>query len=231
MSTVNNGPTNMDAGVGRLAKEYMSTPLEEAKRYRREHQCTHKIALDAECAKCDAGGNGRYGICPIADPMVGAFFPCSGCDRECTNVKHCKFAADARKGGRNLGWSLTTPHGTLIHIPENNRDGWKVELVVGDERDVATLDVAMLIRHKAATPLCHEHMPTGGTRGGCVICAQIKLSGALSRIDYACGPENDQQVSDYDVHCDEDAVVAAVVRMRRELETIRAELKALVASD
>ena len=40
-----------------------------------------------------------------------------------------------------------------------------------------------------------------------------KLSAALSRIDYLCGEPNDQQVSGYDVHCNEDEVVKRVAEL------------------
>ena len=42
-------------------------------------------------------------------------------------------------------------------------------------------------------------------RAGCK-----KLAAALSRIDYLCGPPNEMEVSDYDLHCDENVVVERV---------------------
>lgn len=63
-------------------------------------------------------------------------------------------------------------------------------------------------------PTCAEHKSRGGARSGCVVCATITLSAALSRIDYTCGEPNDQQMSAYDVHCDEEAVIANVEALR-----------------
>lgn len=57
---------------------------------------------------------------------------------------------------------------------------------------------------------CEEHArETGGTRG-CLVCACVEMSRALSRIDYMCGPENEMGLSDYDVHCDPARVVERV---------------------
>jgi len=53
-------------------------------------------------------------------------------------------------------------------------------------------------------------------RDGC-----IKLSAALSEIDYLCGEPNEMHVSGFDVHCNEDAVVDSVRRLGRELASLR----------
>ena len=66
--------------------------------------------------------------------------------------------------------------------------------------------------YRMAAPLCDEHQPNGGARGGCLVCALQRLQHALSRIDYACGEPNEMKCSGYDVHCDEDAVVTNVLR-------------------
>lgn len=63
---------------------------------------------------------------------------------------------------------------------------------------------------KAAAPLCGKHQPSGGTRGGCVICSGLKLEAAFSRIDYLCGEPNEQGVSNYDLDYNEDRVVERV---------------------
>lgn len=63
---------------------------------------------------------------------------------------------------------------------------------------------------KRLAPLCEEHGSGRGARSGCPYCAIIKLTAALSKIDYLCGPPNEMQCSGYDVHCDENAVVEHV---------------------
>lgn len=69
-----------------------------------------------------------------------------------------------------------------------------------------------LDNYKKASAFCEEHIPSGGGRGYCVVCAGQKLSAALSAISYACEEPNEYQVSYYDVYCDEDAVVEQVKR-------------------
>ena len=61
--------------------------------------------------------------------------------------------------------------------------------------------------YKQEVPLCKEHKPSGGFRGGCVICIGLKLQSILSAIDYAIGEPNDMEVSFYDVDYNEDAVL------------------------
>jgi len=61
-----------------------------------------------------------------------------------------------------------------------------------------------------AAPLCEKHQPSGGARSGCLVCAGIKLSAALSRIDYIIGAPNEYQICQYDADCDEDGVVKRV---------------------
>lgn len=101
------------------------------------------------------------------------------------------------------------------------------------ERQAAQLiarAASALESYARAAPLCEEHQPSWGTRGGCLICALGRLSAALSRIDYACGEPNEQQCSAYDVHCDEDAVVSNVRSTLESLssakETLERELQA-----
>lgn len=65
-------------------------------------------------------------------------------------------------------------------------------------------------QYKRAAPLCDRHKPTGGARGNCLVCAVEEMRTALSQIDYLCGPENDMQVSGYDVHADPQLVVKHV---------------------
>lgn len=73
---------------------------------------------------------------------------------------------------------------------------------------------------KRSTQLCEEHEPSGGTRAMCLVCACEALSSALSRIDYAMGEPNEMECSDYDVHCDEDAVVERAQKMAARLREI-----------
>ena len=58
-----------------------------------------------------------------------------------------------------------------------------------------------------AAPLCDEHQPSGGARSSCLVCGLRQMSYAFSRIDYMLGEPNDMEVSDYDLHCDENVVV------------------------
>lgn len=51
-------------------------------------------------------------------------------------------------------------------------------------------------------------------------------STVLSRIDYLCGEPNDMEVSGYDVHCNEDAVLVAAKKLRANLEAAEALLVA-----
>lgn len=53
---------------------------------------------------------------------------------------------------------------------------------------------------------CAEHDREGGTTG-CLTCACVELSSALSQIDYLLGQPNEMGVSDYDLHCDPQLVV------------------------
>lgn len=75
-------------------------------------------------------------------------------------------------------------------------------------------DVPLDKAWRAATPLCEKHLPSGGTRGGCLICGLEAMSHALSRIDYLCGPPNDMEVSSYDISCNEESVVTHVTHMK-----------------
>jgi len=71
-------------------------------------------------------------------------------------------------------------------------------------------------RLRKATQLCDKHAPNGGTVATCVICSGQKLSYALSRISYLCGTPNEMECSSYDLHYNEDAVVAQVERLRAQ---------------
>lgn len=75
---------------------------------------------------------------------------------------------------------------------------------------------AQVQQQAALAPLCEEHGRPGGARSGCPYCALVEQSRVLSEIDYACGPPNEMQVSAYDVHCNEQAVLDAVKRKLAE---------------
>ena len=78
----------------------------------------------------------------------------------------------------------------------------------------------------AATQLCDKHAPNGGTVAACVICSGQKLSHALSRISYLCEPPNEMECS-YDLHYNEDAVVAQVERLHAVNQELLEALKKL----
>jgi hypothetical protein len=67
-----------------------------------------------------------------------------------------------------------------------------------------------LAEYRKAAPLCDKHQPSGGARGGCLVCALESHSAAFSRISYACETPNEMEYSAYDVHYDPEAVVAQV---------------------
>lgn len=71
--------------------------------------------------------------------------------------------------------------------------------------------------HKAAAPLCEKHAPNGGARSGCLVCSGMRLSGALSEIDYVCGEPNEYESSLYDADFDEARVVGRVKALRAKL--------------
>jgi hypothetical protein len=57
----------------------------------------------------------------------------------------------------------------------------------------------------------------------------IELSYALGRIDYICSAPNEYEVSDYDVHQNEDLVITAVERKLAELVQAKATIDELMA--
>ena len=61
---------------------------------------------------------------------------------------------------------------------------------------------------------CAEHDREGGTTG-CLTCACIELSSALSQIDYMLGSRNEMELSDYDLHVDPQRVIE---RLRERLK-------------
>lgn len=61
----------------------------------------------------------------------------------------------------------------------------------------------------SAAGFCDRHQPNGGARN-CLVCGCEQMSYALSKISYICGEPNEMQQSEYDVHCNEDAVVYQV---------------------
>ena len=71
--------------------------------------------------------------------------------------------------------------------------------------------------YQAAFPTCDKHRPSGGARAGCLVCAGVKYSYAISRIDYACGEPNEMECSAYDVHQNEDEVVKKVQGLAKQL--------------
>lgn len=86
---------------------------------------------------------------------------------------------------------------------------------------------AELSQYKASAPLCEEHKPNGGARATCLVCACIKLSAAIDRIDYACGEPNEMEVSGYTIHCNEDVVVENVQKLKAERDALKADAERL----
>lgn len=98
-----------------------------------------------------------------------------------------------------------------------NPDCWDAaDIIKRQQRRIAELEKAL--------PTCDKHKPMGGARATCVVCAGIKLSGALSQISYLCGPPNEMEVSEYDTHYDEQLVVEQVRKSIAELEAQYHEL-------
>lgn len=96
-----------------------------------------------------------------------------------------------------------------------------------DEVDEALGNVIRAVEnYRQAFPTCEEHKPNGGTRTECLECYIIKLTYALSKIDYLCGEPNEMQSSAYDTHCDENLVVKAVESFGRRMVAVRAALRA-----
>lgn len=89
----------------------------------------------------------------------------------------------------------------------------------------AVEDEKELKRYQYAGGFCEKHKPNGGARS-CIICGIMKLSAALSQISYACEPPNEMEVSGYDVHCNEDAVVRQVQSLRALVGRMREALLA-----
>jgi len=81
-----------------------------------------------------------------------------------------------------------------------------------------------------AAQLCDKHAPDGGTVAACVICSGQKLSHALSRISYLCEPPNEMECSSYDLHYNEDAVVAQVERLHAVNQELLKTLKDLTTA-
>ena len=121
---------------------------------------------------------------------------------------------------------------TLPPLPEpdvswvDGKDQYGYDEYSHAHSDAATLNyadqaVAAEREHwQAATALCDKHQPSGGARGYCVICAGEALSAALSKISYLCSEPNEMEVGPYDVHYDENAVVAQV----QTLASVRARM-------
>lgn len=82
--------------------------------------------------------------------------------------------------------------------------------------DTPRTDADELAEALKAGGFCEKHKPNGGART-CLVCGCQKLHAALSRISYACETPNEMEVSSFDVHCNEDAVVKQVEEMRRKL--------------
>jgi hypothetical protein len=110
--------------------------------------------------------------------------------------------------------SLPNPDGYQIHPWEPGLFNKPTEVVPASDYDALA---ARLADYKNAAPLCGEHQPNGGARATCLVCALIADSAALSRIDYLCGEPNEMELSGYDVHCNEDAVVKNVERLSKRL--------------
>ena len=81
-----------------------------------------------------------------------------------------------------------------------------------------------------ATALCPDHQPSGGARSACILCGLLRLSAALSAIDSLCEEPNEMHVSDYDVHMNEQAVIARVKKLREQIRAMQETTTADLAS-
>ena len=97
------------------------------------------------------------------------------------------------------------PSLAIDFVRELEQSGWALQELAASP----AAPEGATVPHRLA-PLCEEHGTGPGTRATCPYCALQKLSAALSRIDYLCGPPNDMGISGYDCHYSEEAVVAAV---------------------
>lgn len=90
---------------------------------------------------------------------------------------------------------------------------------------------AELQQQRDSAAWCDKHKPSGGHRATCLVCACEIYSGALSRISYLCGEPNEMGVGEYDLHCDESAVVEQAKLLTAERDALQANLDAAVLAE
>lgn len=115
---------------------------------------------------------------------------------------------------------------TQFQVDEDGTNIGVSRQAVEEARDALLSLSAQNEESTKAAGWCEKHKPKGGARN-CLVCACIKLTYALSRIDYALGPKNEMGLALYDTDYDEERVVQAVEQLSAQLKEKEAECAGL----